>query len=85
EGEHEGSVALLKGQEMGRFKLGSTVINLFAPGKVNLIASLASHFLQINGDLRRRVILSRRLVYVLIDHVTDAGQRQGDGDHHHRQ
>ncbi|EDA0301916.1 phosphatidylserine decarboxylase, partial [Salmonella enterica subsp. enterica serovar Reading] len=42
EGEHEGSVALLKGQEMGRFKLGSTVINLFAPGKVNLIASLAS-------------------------------------------
>ncbi len=27
---------------MGRFKLGSTVINLFAPGKVNLIASLAS-------------------------------------------
>ncbi|MGS9179327.1 archaetidylserine decarboxylase, partial [Salmonella enterica subsp. enterica serovar Infantis] len=42
EGEHEGSVALLKGQEMGRFKLGTTVINLFAPGKVNLIASLAS-------------------------------------------
>ncbi|MBE8421363.1 phosphatidylserine decarboxylase, partial [Leptospira interrogans serovar Pomona] len=42
EGEHEGSVALLKGQEMGRFKLGSTVINLFAPGKVNLLASLAS-------------------------------------------
>ena len=35
-GENDGSVALLKGQEMGRFKLGSTVINLFAPGKVNL-------------------------------------------------
>ncbi|MCF3845450.1 phosphatidylserine decarboxylase, partial [Salmonella enterica] len=35
EGEHEVSVALLKGQEMGRFKLGSKVINLFAPGKVN--------------------------------------------------
>jgi phosphatidylserine decarboxylase len=35
-------VALLKGQEMGRFKLGSTVINLFAPGKVNLVESLES-------------------------------------------
>ena len=40
EGESEGSVALLKGQEMGRFKLGSTVINLFAPGKVNLVEQL---------------------------------------------
>ena len=39
-GESEGSVALLKGQEMGRFKLGSTVINLFAPGKVNLVEQL---------------------------------------------
>jgi phosphatidylserine decarboxylase len=35
-------VALLKGQEMGRFKLGSTVINLFAPGKVNLVETLHS-------------------------------------------
>lgn len=41
-GESEGAVALLKGQEMGRFKLGSTVINLFAPGKVNLVESLQS-------------------------------------------
>ncbi len=41
-GESEGSVALLKGQEMGRFKLGSTVINLFAPGKVNLVEQLES-------------------------------------------
>ncbi len=31
---------LLKGQEMGRFKLGSTVINLFAPGRVKLAESL---------------------------------------------
>lgn len=38
----EGAVVLLKGQEMGRFKLGSTVINLFAPGKVQLAASLAA-------------------------------------------
>ncbi|AXF77412.1 archaetidylserine decarboxylase [Erwinia tracheiphila] len=37
----EGAVVLLKGQEMGRFKLGSTVINLFAPGKVKLVENLA--------------------------------------------
>lgn len=41
-GENEGAIALLKGQEMGRFKLGSTVINLFAPGKVNLAEQLSS-------------------------------------------
>ncbi|KQN57878.1 phosphatidylserine decarboxylase [Erwinia sp. E602] len=40
--EEEGSVVLLKGQEMGRFKLGSTVINLFAAGKVQLAESLAA-------------------------------------------
>jgi len=28
----ESAVVLLKGQEMGRFKLGSTVVNLFAKG-----------------------------------------------------
>ena len=38
--DEEGAVVLLKGQEMGRFKLGSTVINLFAPGKVKLAESL---------------------------------------------
>lgn len=41
-GEDEGAIALLKGQEMGRFKLGSTVINLFAPGKVVLDPALHS-------------------------------------------
>lgn len=38
--DEEGSVVLLKGQEMGRFKLGSTVINLFAQDKVKLAESL---------------------------------------------
>ena len=36
----EGAVVLLKGDEMGRFKLGSTVINLFAKDKVMLSESL---------------------------------------------
>lgn len=36
----EDAVVLLKGQEMGRFKLGSTVINLFAPGRIKLAESL---------------------------------------------
>ncbi|AIX49466.1 archaetidylserine decarboxylase [Pantoea eucrina] len=38
--EHDGAVVLLKGQEMGRFKLGSTVINLFAPDRIKLAESL---------------------------------------------
>lgn len=42
EGNDKNAIALLKGQEMGRFKLGSTVINLFAPGKVKLIDGLKS-------------------------------------------
>ncbi len=38
--DDEGAVVLLKGQEMGRFKLGSTVINLFAAGRIKLAESL---------------------------------------------
>ncbi|MGV3346828.1 archaetidylserine decarboxylase [Enterobacteriaceae bacterium LUAb1] len=41
--EHEeNAVVLQKGQEMGRFKLGSTVINLFAPGDITLNAQLTA-------------------------------------------
>lgn len=47
EAEHEGAVVLLKGQEMGLFKLGSTVINLFASGNVQLQSTL-----QAGGRLR---------------------------------
>ena len=36
------NIVLEQGQEMGRFKLGSTVINLFAPGKVKLAEQLES-------------------------------------------
>lgn len=38
----EGTVMLEKGQEMGRFKLGSTVINLFASNRVQFAAHLNS-------------------------------------------
>ncbi len=38
--EAEGAIVLLKGAEMGRFKLGSTVINLFARNKVIFSESL---------------------------------------------
>ncbi|MCD4621754.1 archaetidylserine decarboxylase, partial [Proteus mirabilis] len=36
----EGTIALEKGAEMGRFKLGSTVINLFTAGSVQLAPQL---------------------------------------------
>ncbi|KAA8995369.1 phosphatidylserine decarboxylase [Affinibrenneria salicis] len=39
----EGAISLAKGAEMGRFKLGSTVINLFAAGRVRFAADLHSH------------------------------------------
>ncbi|MFC0227597.1 archaetidylserine decarboxylase [Serratia aquatilis] len=38
----EGAIKLDKGQEMGRFKLGSTVINLFTPGSVQFATQLNS-------------------------------------------
>lgn len=38
----DGAIALKKGEEMGRFKLGSTVINLFAPDQVQFAAHLNS-------------------------------------------
>ena len=38
--DDNGAIVLLKGQEMGRFKLGSTVINLFAAGRVRLSEAL---------------------------------------------
>lgn len=38
----EGAIHLDKGEEMGRFKLGSTVINLFTAGKVTFIPQLCS-------------------------------------------
>ncbi|USD65077.1 archaetidylserine decarboxylase [Vibrio sp. SCSIO 43136] len=39
--EGEKSVVLKKGEEMGRFKLGSTVINLFAKDAINFDESMA--------------------------------------------
>ncbi|MFE8045468.1 archaetidylserine decarboxylase [Brenneria goodwinii] len=38
--EEEGAIALTKGQEMGRFKLGSTVINLFSADQVRFTDNL---------------------------------------------
>jgi phosphatidylserine decarboxylase len=41
-GDKTEAIKLEKGQEMGRFKLGSTVINLFTQGSVTLTPKLAS-------------------------------------------
>ncbi|MEX0445023.1 archaetidylserine decarboxylase [Xenorhabdus sp. SGI246] len=40
--EGEGAVSLKKGEEMGRFKLGSTVINLFTPNQIQFANNLYS-------------------------------------------
>lgn len=43
------SVVLKKGQEMGRFKLGSTVINLFAKDKIRFDESMQHHATTVMG------------------------------------
>ncbi|WP_038912050.1 archaetidylserine decarboxylase [Dickeya dadantii] len=48
--EGEGAVILEKGDEMGRFKLGSTVINLFAKDRVQLMPGLASQSVTRMGE-----------------------------------
>jgi phosphatidylserine decarboxylase len=48
--EGEDAVILEKGDEMGRFKLGSTVINLFAKGRVELMPGLASQSVTRMGE-----------------------------------
>lgn len=46
----DGAVVLLKGQEMGRFKLGSTVINLFQRDRVTLGDHLQSRLVTRVGE-----------------------------------
>jgi len=45
-----GAITLDKGEEMGQFKLGSTVINLFAAGKVQLMTNLSSQSVTRMGE-----------------------------------
>lgn len=55
----EGAVVLEKGQEMGRFKLGSTVINLFAEGKVYLAPQLNSGSVTRMGEVLAEAVPER--------------------------
>ncbi|OSN00377.1 archaetidylserine decarboxylase [Lonsdalea populi] len=45
-----GAITLDKGEEMGQFKLGSTVINLFAAGTVQLMTNLSSQSVTRMGE-----------------------------------
>ncbi|MBS0923528.1 phosphatidylserine decarboxylase [Providencia sp. JGM181] len=47
----EGAIFLQKGEEMGLFKLGSTVINLFEPNKIRFNASLIPGYATRMGEL----------------------------------
>ncbi|MEQ5128413.1 archaetidylserine decarboxylase [Providencia alcalifaciens] len=47
----EGTIFLQKGEEMGLFKLGSTVINLFEPNKIRFNASLIPGYATRMGEL----------------------------------
>ncbi|WP_036773363.1 archaetidylserine decarboxylase [Photorhabdus australis] len=52
-----GAIAFKKGEEMGRFKLGSTVINLFAPNQVQLAGHLSSGSATRMGELLAQAIM----------------------------
>ncbi|AKH63003.1 MULTISPECIES: archaetidylserine decarboxylase [Photorhabdus] len=52
-----GAVSLKKGEEMGRFKLGSTVINLFAANQVQLAGNLSSGSATRMGELLAQAIM----------------------------
>ncbi|CAG9433899.1 TPA: archaetidylserine decarboxylase [Providencia alcalifaciens] len=51
EQDEEGAIFLRKGEEMGLFKLGSTVINLFEPNKIRFNASLIPGYATRMGEL----------------------------------
>ena len=51
EQDEEGAIFLRKGEEMGLFKLGSTVINLFEPNKIHFNASLIPGYATRMGEL----------------------------------
>ncbi len=48
--EYDGSIKLQKGQEMGAFRLGSTVINLFQENQVTLAENLAEETITRVGE-----------------------------------
>jgi hypothetical protein len=50
----EGAIVLEKGEEMGRFKLGSTVINLFTPGQRTVRAAAEQRHRDPHGRSLRR-------------------------------
>lgn len=50
------SVILKKGQEMGRFKLGSTVINLFASGRIEFDNSVSNDVKTVLGTAYAKVL-----------------------------
>ncbi|WP_198672725.1 archaetidylserine decarboxylase [Photorhabdus sp. CRCIA-P01] len=52
-----GAISFKKGEEMGRFKLGSTVINLFAPNQIQLAGHLSSGSTTRMGELLAQAII----------------------------
>lgn len=55
----ENAVFLKKGEEMGRFKLGSTVINLFEPNAIQFNSSLIPGYATRMGELLAETVTSK--------------------------
>ncbi|AOV17226.1 phosphatidylserine decarboxylase [Acidihalobacter aeolianus] len=68
----ERSVRLARGEELGRFNMGSTVILLFAPGAVAWLPSLET-----GSSIR----MGQRLATNTAQHDSGSGTFPGEGDH----
>lgn len=55
----ENAVFLKKGEEMGRFKLGSTVINLFEPNTIQFNSSLIPGYATRMGELLAETVINK--------------------------
>ncbi|MFB6435069.1 MAG: archaetidylserine decarboxylase [Candidatus Malihini olakiniferum] len=75
------TIALQKGEEMGRFKLGSTVINLFAPNKLHFAPHLNIMSITRVGELFAEASmanLQKTQQSPLVQDTTDQRDQHGD-------
>ncbi|MGL9733957.1 MAG: archaetidylserine decarboxylase [Symbiopectobacterium sp.] len=84
EASEQGAIALQKGEEMGRFKLGSTVINLFAPDTLQFAAHLNPLSVTRVGEpfAEAKMVDSTKETPVAAESIPDMADHGDDAMHH---
>ncbi|MBG6242552.1 MAG: phosphatidylserine decarboxylase [Candidatus Symbiopectobacterium sp. Dall1.0] len=82
--DEQAAIALQKGEEMGRFKLGSTVINLFVPNTLQFAAHLNPLSVTRVGEpfAEAKMVDSTEEAPVAAESVPDATDHGDDAMHH---